>query len=97
VSAEGGAAVDRAPREGPYLALDLPPRFVFQLMGASVRTIDRHYGHLSHEPEQAIRARLNAKRNRSGVIVATGDEGDEGSHHADPLEIPAWALLGSNQ
>jgi integrase len=45
-----------------------------RVMGASVRTIDRHYGHLARDSEQAIRARLNVKRHRSGVLVATGDE-----------------------
>ncbi len=43
-------------------------------MGASVRTIDRHYGHLARDSEQAIRARLNVKRDRSGILVATGEE-----------------------
>jgi hypothetical protein len=43
-------------------------------MGASVRTIDRHYGHLARDSEQAIRARLNLKRHRSGVVVATGEK-----------------------
>jgi hypothetical protein len=45
-----------------------------RVMGASVRTIDRHYGHLARDSEQAIRARLNVKRHRSGVLVATGEE-----------------------
>jgi integrase len=45
-----------------------------RVMGASVRTIDRHYGHLARDSEDAIRARLNAKRDRSGDVVATGDE-----------------------
>jgi hypothetical protein len=30
-------------------------------MGASVKTIDRHYGHLARDSEQAIRARLDAR------------------------------------
>ena len=42
-------------------------------MGASVRTIDRHYGYLARESERAILARLNAKRDRSGDEVATGE------------------------
>jgi hypothetical protein len=40
-------------------------------MGASVRTIDRHYGH--RDSEDAIRARLNARGERTGDVVATGD------------------------
>jgi integrase len=46
-----------------------------RVMGASVRTIDRHYGHLARDSEGAIRARLNARAGRSGDVVATG-EGD---------------------
>jgi hypothetical protein len=30
-------------------------------MGASVKTIDKHYGHLARDSEQAIRARLDAR------------------------------------
>ena len=45
-----------------------------RVMGASVRTIDRHYGHLTCDSEDSMRARLNVKRNRSGVLVATGEE-----------------------
>ena len=33
-----------------------------RVMGASVRTIDRHYGHLARDSERAILARLNANR-----------------------------------
>jgi integrase len=42
-----------------------------RLMGASVKTIDKHYGHLARDPEQSIRARLDARAGRSGVDVAT--------------------------
>jgi len=42
-----------------------------RLMGASVRTIDRTYGHLAHESEASIRARLDAGPARSGDEVAT--------------------------
>jgi hypothetical protein len=38
-------------------------------MGASVKTIDRHYGHLARDSE-AIRARLDARAERER---ATGD------------------------
>jgi hypothetical protein len=40
-------------------------------MGASVTTIDKHYGHLARDSEQAIRARLDARAGRSGDVVAT--------------------------
>jgi integrase len=46
---------------------------IFQLarvMGASVKTIDRYYGHLAHDSEDAIRALLDARAKRSGVVVA---------------------------
>jgi hypothetical protein len=33
--------------------------------------IDRHYGHLARDSEQAIRARLDARSNRSGVFLAS--------------------------
>jgi integrase len=38
---------------------------IFQLarvMGASVKTIDKHYGHLAHDSEDEIRSLLNARR-----------------------------------
>ena len=40
-------------------------------MGASVRTIDKTYGHLAHDSEAAIRARLEARAGRSGVDWAS--------------------------
>jgi hypothetical protein len=40
-------------------------------MGASVKTIDKHYGHPARDSEQAIRARLDARGARSGVVVAS--------------------------
>jgi integrase len=47
---------------------------IFELaraMGTSVKMIDRTYGHLAHDSEQAIRARLDARAQRSGDEVAT--------------------------
>jgi hypothetical protein len=44
-------------------------------MGASVKTIDKHYGHLARDSEQAIRAHLDARARRSGDDVATDGEG----------------------
>ncbi len=41
-------------------------------MGTSVGMIDRTYGHLARDSEQAIRARLDARAGRSGVDVASG-------------------------
>jgi hypothetical protein len=38
---------------------------------ASAKTIDKHYGHLAHDSEDAIRALLDA---RSGVDVASDGE-----------------------
>jgi hypothetical protein len=40
-------------------------------MGASVKTIDRYHGHLARDSEQAIRARLDARARRCGVVVAS--------------------------
>ena len=48
---------------------------IFQLarvMGASVKTIDKHYGHLAHDSEDAIYGLLNARSRCSGVDVASG-------------------------
>jgi integrase len=50
---------------------------IFQLsrvMGASVKTIDEHYGHLAHDSEDSIRALLNARAKRSGVDLASDEE-----------------------
>jgi hypothetical protein len=43
-------------------------------MGTSVQMIDRTYGHLARDSEQAIRARLDARAGRSGDVVATGPD-----------------------
>jgi hypothetical protein len=43
-------------------------------MGTSVKMIDRTYGHLARDSEQAIRARLDARAQRSGDEVATGTD-----------------------
>ena len=43
-------------------------------MGTSVKMIDRTYGHLARDSEQAIRSRLDARSRRSGVVVASGPE-----------------------
>jgi hypothetical protein len=43
-------------------------------MGTSVKMIDRTYGHLAHDSEQAIRAQLDARAARSGDEVATSGD-----------------------
>jgi hypothetical protein len=48
-------------------------------MGTSVAVIDRHYGHLARDSEDAIRARLDARVNRDGVEMASGAEPGEES------------------
>jgi hypothetical protein len=42
-----------------------------RLMGASVKTIDKHYGHLAHDSEERLRGLLAA---RSGVFLTSGEE-----------------------
>jgi nucleotide-binding universal stress UspA family protein len=42
-----------------------------RVMGTSVAMIDRTYGHLARDSEQAIRARLDARAGRTGVVVAS--------------------------
>jgi integrase len=68
-------------RRGPYqlrhtfateaLAAGISIFELARVMGASVTTIDKHYGHLARDSEQAIRARLDARAGRSGDVVAT--------------------------
>jgi integrase len=75
-------------KRGPYclrhtfateaLAAGISTFELSRLMGTSLTMIDRHYGHLARDSEAAIRARLNARSNRSGVEMASGaDRGDE--------------------
>jgi integrase len=45
-----------------------------RVMGTSVKMIDRTYGHLARDSEDAIRTRLDAQAGRSGDEVATGPE-----------------------
>jgi integrase len=68
-------------RRGPYqlrhtfateaLAAGISIFELARVMGASVKTIDKHYGHLARDSEQAIRARLDARAGRTGDVVAT--------------------------
>jgi integrase len=68
-------------RRGPYhlrhtfateaLAAGVSIFELSRVMGASVRTIDKTYGHLAHDSEAAIRARLEARADRSGVDWAS--------------------------
>ena len=69
-------------RRGPYhlghtfaseaLAAGISIFELSRVMGASVREIDRTYGHLVRDSEDAIRARLEARADRSGVVLASG-------------------------
>jgi len=43
-------------------------------MGTSVAMIDRTYGHLARDSEETIRARLEARANRSGVDLVSDGE-----------------------
>ena len=45
-------------------------RAATRLMGTSVAMIDERYGHLARDSEAAIRARLDARSDRSGVEMA---------------------------
>jgi hypothetical protein len=47
-----------------------------RVMGASVKEIDRTYGHLARDLEDAIRTRLEARTARLGVEQVSGS-GDE--------------------
>jgi integrase len=81
------AAIDK---RGPYhlrhtfateaLAAGVSIFELSRLMGASVKTIDRHYGHLVRDAEDSIRARLDArpkpKANRLGAEWASAESDD---------------------
>jgi hypothetical protein len=45
-----------------------------RVMGTSLEGIDRTYGHLARDSDEAIRARLNARAERTGVVVASEGE-----------------------
>jgi hypothetical protein len=45
-----------------------------RVMGISAKMIDRTYGHLARDSEDAIHARLDARADRSGVVVASEGE-----------------------
>jgi integrase len=70
-------------KRGPYhlrhtfateaLAAGLSIFELARVMGASVKTIDRHYGHLARDSEDRLRAALDA---RSGVFLALANDGD---------------------
>lgn len=47
-----------------------------RLMGASVKTIDKHYGHLARDSEERLRAALDARADRSGVYLASEPGGE---------------------
>lgn len=74
-------------RRGPYhlrhtfateaLAAGVSIFELARLMGCSVKVIDDTYGHLARDSEAAIRARLNARSQRSGVEVVSGSGGEE--------------------
>jgi hypothetical protein len=41
-----------------------------RVMGTSLQMIDQHYGHLAHDSEESIRARLEERSAQSGVYLA---------------------------
>jgi integrase len=71
-------------RRGPYqlrhtfateaLAAGVSIFELARVMGTSVEMISITYGHLARDSEQAIRARLNARAGRSGVVVESQPE-----------------------
>jgi integrase len=71
-------------KRGPYalrhtfateaLAAGISTFELARLMGTSVAMIDRTYGHLARDSEDSIRARLDARLNRSGVDMALGSD-----------------------
>jgi integrase len=71
-------------RRGPYhlrhtfateaLASGMTLFQLARVMGASAKTIDKHYGHLAHDSEESIGTILDAASARSGVELASGFE-----------------------
>jgi hypothetical protein len=45
-------------------------------MGTSAAMIDETYGHLARDSEDRLRARLDARSGRSGVVRASSDGGE---------------------
>jgi hypothetical protein len=72
-----------------------------RLTGASVREIARTYGHLVRDSEDAIRARLDARAGRSGVLLASGSGSRTwlkcvvGVHEAAPRTRPYAMITAS--
>jgi integrase len=72
-------------RRGPYhlrhtfateaLAAGISIFELARVMGASVREIDRTYGHLARDAEDSIRARLDARAAQPGVNLASDESG----------------------
>ena len=70
-------------RRGPYqlrhtfeteaLAAGISIFELARVMGASVKTIDKHYGHLARDSEQTIRARLDARADPTPTTVGSSD------------------------
>jgi integrase len=73
-------------RRGPYhlrhtfateaLAAGVSIFELARLMGTSVAMIDERYGHLARDSEDAIRTRLDARADRSGVEMASAERDD---------------------
>jgi hypothetical protein len=73
-------------QRGPYqlrrtfateaLAAGIPIFELARVMGTRVKMVDRTYGHLARDSEQAIRSRLDERGRRSGDVVATGAVSD---------------------
>jgi integrase len=73
-------------RRGPYhlrhtfateaLAAGVSIFELARVMGASVKEIDRTYGHLARDSEDSIRARLDARAERDGAEMAFSESGE---------------------
>ena len=83
---QGRRVSRRIARRGPYslrhtlateaLAAGISIFELARLMGTSVSMIDRTYGHLARDSEEAIRGRLEARSARSGDEMASDAEGE---------------------
>ena len=92
-------------RRGPYhlrhtfateaLAAGVSIFELSRVMGASVKEIDRTYGHLARDSEDTIRARLDARSDRSGVFLASAEGDDVAPETRKPPVTQAVSRTGA--
>jgi integrase len=87
-------------RRGPYhlrhtfatesLAAGVSLFELARLMGTSIAMIDRTYGHLARDSEEAIRARFDARADRSGVFSASDGTAEQNEPRETGKRSVGW-------